>query len=116
MEEHFGEPRDVEFAIAGDTVYVLQSRPVSAGWLEVSRDKRDHKKKEKRAGSPDPSTLVWSNLSVGDALPGVATPLTWSVLSESAELGFREALAALGCKVPKGVRLLGSFRGRVYLN
>lgn len=121
IEEHFGETRDVEFAVSGDTVYVLQSRPVSAGRIEPSRDrreKRDQKKREqsKRGSSPDPSTLVWSNLSVGDALPGVATPLTWSVLSDSAELGFREALTALGCKVPKGVRLLGSFRGRVYLN
>jgi phosphohistidine swiveling domain-containing protein len=49
-------------------------------------------------------------------LPGVATPLTWSALAGFAEQGFREALGALGCKVPKGARLLGSFRGRIYLN
>jgi pyruvate,water dikinase len=29
LEEHFGCPQDVEWAIAGDTLYLLQSRPVT---------------------------------------------------------------------------------------
>lgn len=132
IEEHFGEPRDVEFAVAGDTVYVLQSRPVSAG-RALAHERRQASGGGLRArllggggrkspprgvqgGGGDPATLVWSNLNVGEVLPGVATPLTWSALSSFAEQGFREALAALGCKVPKGARLLGSFRGRMYLS
>lgn len=128
IEEHFGEPRDVEFAVAGDTVYVLQSRPVSARRTLTPEHGQGRsglrarlfgggKPKPRREGPHgDPSTLVWSNVNVGEALPGVATPLTWSALAGFAEQGFREALAALGCKVPKGARLLGSFRGRIYLN
>jgi rifampicin phosphotransferase len=53
---------------------------------------------------------------VGEALPGVATPLTWSVLSTFSELGFRKAFGALGCSVPKGASFVGNFRGRIYLN
>jgi phosphohistidine swiveling domain-containing protein len=130
IEEHFGEARDVEFAVAGDTVYVLQSRPVSgrrahadeqaqaSGGLRarLGLGARSRKKLAPSVTHGDPSTVRWSSLSVGEVLPGVATPLTWSALSGFAEHGFREALAALGCKVPKGARLLGSFRGRIYLN
>lgn len=129
IEEHFGEPRDVEFAVAGDTVYVLQSRPVSGRRVhakELAHGRRrglrarlglgGDGRKPARGEQGDPATLVWSNLNVGEVLPGVATPLTWSALSGFAEQGFREALGALGCKVPKGARLLGSFRGRIYLN
>jgi pyruvate,water dikinase len=29
LEEHFGGPQDVEWAIEGGSVYLLQSRPVT---------------------------------------------------------------------------------------
>ncbi len=112
VEEHFGDARDIEFAVAGDSVYLLQARAVTAALLRPARARG---RRRKRLES-DVSGLVWSNLNVGEALPGVATPLTWSVLSEFSELGFREAFAALGCKVPKEATLVGNFRGRIYLN
>ena len=40
---------------------------------------------------------VWSSVNVGEALPGVATPLTWSVAGAFSEAGFRSAFATLGC-------------------
>ncbi|MFI5307884.1 MAG: PEP/pyruvate-binding domain-containing protein, partial [Polyangiales bacterium] len=112
VEEHFGDARDIEFAIAGDSIYLLQARAVTATPLRPARSRGFRRK---RVGA-DTSAAVWSNLNVGEALPGVATPLTWSVLSEFSELGFREAFAALGCKVQKDARLVGNFRGRIYLN
>ena len=59
---------------------------------------------------------VWSNVNVGEALPGVATPFTWSVAGAFSEAGFRRAFAALGCRVPKHARLVGNIHGRIYLN
>ena len=59
---------------------------------------------------------VWSNVNVGEALPGVATPFTWSVAGAFSEAGFRRAFAALGCRVPKHARLVGNVHGRFYLN
>jgi pyruvate,water dikinase len=70
----------------------------------------------RRATDTDRSRIVWSNVNVGEALPGVATPLTWSVLSRFSELGFRKAFGSLGCSVPRDAELVGSFRGRIYLN
>jgi pyruvate,water dikinase len=81
----------------------------------IAQPTRQRSRKRKKPG-PDPSEVVWSNLNVGEALPGAASPLTWSVLSTFSELGFRTAFAALGCKVPRDATLVGNFRGRIYLN
>jgi len=116
-------------------VYVLRSQPLSARTAhphegaKSARSLRSRigaglglsgpsKRKVTRDGTPnkDPSAIVWSNLSVGEVLHSVATPLTWSVLSSLSEQAFREAFNALGCRVPKGARPVGSFRGRIYLN
>lgn len=108
IEEHFGSNRDVEWAIADRQIFVLQARPIVApharrrsGNREAPRDRR---------------TIVWSNANIGEALPGVATPFTWSVLSQFSDLGFRRAFGALGCTVPRDAELVGDFRGRIYLN
>ncbi len=112
IEAHFGDPRDVEWAFAGGTLYVLQARPVTtvAARLAPRRPRRSRERAAERA------RFVWSNVNVGEALPGVATPLTWSVLSKFSELGFRRAFGALGCSVPRDAELVGDFRGRIYLN
>lgn len=109
VEEQFQAPQDIEFAELNGLLYLLQSRPITT----LSRvDKRDRGKKE----HVDRSRIVWSNVNVGEALPGVATPLTWSILSGFSELGFRRAFGSLGCSVPKDAELVGNFRGRIYLN
>ena len=109
IEEHFDGPRDVEWAVANGHVYVLQARPVTAALQPATR------KWQRRRGR-ERAKIVWSNVNVGEALPGVATPLTWSVLSSFSELGFRRAFGSLGCTVPKDAELVGDFRGRIYLN
>jgi pyruvate,water dikinase len=111
VERHFGGPQDVEFAVRGDEVWLLQARPLAATLQPAT--KRWHRR---RAGAIDRRKLVWSNVNVGEALPGVATPLTWSVLSHFSELGFRRAFGALGLSVPPEAELVGDFRGRIYLN
>jgi pyruvate,water dikinase len=113
IEAHFGDARDVEWAYARGTLYVLQARPVTtiAGRVPPRRAQRARSKKA-AAHAP----VVWSNVNVGEALPGVATPLTWSILSKFSELGFRRAFGSLGCSVPRDAELVGDFRGRIYLN
>ncbi len=109
IEAHFGDARDVEWARVGSAFYVLQARPVTAL-------KQPPVKAGARRLAADRAHYVWSNLNVGEALPGVATPFTWSILSGFSELGFRRAFGALGCSVPRDAELVGSFRGRIYLN
>ena len=113
-------PFDVEFAIeapsskpswiegsparsplpAERAIWLLQARPLTGGGFPEGGD----------------ADTVWSRANVGEALPGAATPLTWSVATNFADRGFREAFGALGCSVPKGLPLFGNVQGRFYLN
>jgi pyruvate,water dikinase len=93
-------PFDIEFALEGSKVWILQARPVTLRGLPDGGD----------------AQTVWSRANVGEALPGAATPLTWSVASSFSELGFRKAFAALGCTVPHKTHLVASVHGRFYLN
>ena len=116
VEAHLGGPCDMEWAVAAGAFHVLQARPITAcgeggparslAWLqgetagEVVADNQD----------------VWTNANVGEALPGVATPLTWSIAAAYSERGFKRAFGALGCIVPEKASLVGRFHGRIYLN
>ncbi|HSN97530.1 MAG TPA: PEP-utilizing enzyme, partial [Candidatus Nanopelagicales bacterium] len=101
-----GGPFDVEFAVekgrfgAGPKVWLLQVRPLRGGSAPEGGD----------------ADTVWSRANVGEALPGAATPLTWSVARAFSDRGFREAFAALGCRVPRGATLVANVQGRFYLN
>jgi pyruvate,water dikinase len=127
LEESAGElfhsnravPLDVEFAVepgapsplsdwsarlGGETlgarVWLLQARPITGDGFPEGGD----------------ADTVWSRANVGEALPGPATPLTWSIARSFSDKGFQEAFASLGCHVPKGARLVGNVHGRFYLN
>ncbi|WP_394844063.1 phosphoenolpyruvate synthase [Pendulispora brunnea] len=93
-------PWDVEFACDAERTWLVQARPITG------------------QGFPEGGNAftVWSSVNVGEALPGVATPLTWSVAGDFSEAGFRRAFAALGCSVPRSARLVGNVYGRFYLN
>ena len=93
-------PWDVEFACDAHKTWIVQARPVTGQGFPEGGD----------------AHTVWSSVNVGEALPGVATPLTWSVAGAFSEAGFRSAFAALGCKVPKSAQLVGNVHGRFYLN
>jgi pyruvate,water dikinase len=91
---------DVEFACDAHATWVVQARPATGRGFPEGGD----------------AATIWSNLNVGEALPGVATPFTWSVAGAFSEAGFHRAFAALGCRVPRNARLVGNVHGRVYLN
>lgn len=109
VEEHFGASRDVEWAIAGQQVFVLQARPIV---VPQARGRKGSRREQIR----DRRKIVWSNANIGEALPGAATPFTWSVLNHFSDLGFRRGFGALGCTVPRDAELVGDFRGRIYIN
>ena len=106
VERAAGSARDIEWCFADGALWLLQSRPI----VRRSAQRVGH------GLSSDRSQWVWSNVNVGEALPGVATPLTWSVAAKFSDHGFRSAFHSLGCEVPVGAELVGSFHGRIYLN
>ena len=62
-EQHVGVPQDVEWAMAGGQVYLLQSRPITT--LAELRD-------------PDGAYALWDNSNIAESYGGVTTPLTFS--------------------------------------
>jgi phosphohistidine swiveling domain-containing protein len=100
LERLEATPWDVEFACDVEKTWIVQARPVTGRGFPNGGDE----------------DTVWSTVNVGEALPGVATPLTWSVAGAFSEAGFRSAFAALGCRVPKHAQLVGNVHGRFYLN
>jgi len=93
-------PFDLEFVIEGERLWIVQARPALG------------------IGFPDggDAETIWSRANVGEALPGAATPLTWSIARSFSERGFRKAFASLGCTVARNTRLVANVHGRFYLN
>jgi pyruvate,water dikinase len=131
-ETTLGGPLDIEWAFDAedpDRIALLQARPITAaapGGPAAGRPLPGGRGASVRGPATgfslvprrrmDPTRWVWTNANVGEALPGVATPFTWSVAMRFSRLGFERAFATLGCSVPPDAVLVDRFHGRIYLN
>jgi pyruvate,water dikinase len=106
--QHFGRPQDVEWAINGGTLYLLQSRPITT-----------------LAALPDPegAPILWDNSNIVESYGGITTPLTFSFARRAYEEVYRQFCRIMG--VPAAViagnddvfrNMLGLIRGRIYYN
>jgi rifampicin phosphotransferase len=107
-ERHFGRPQDVEWAIGGGNLWLLQSRPITS--IASMAD-------------PDGVYQLWDNSNIAESYGGVTTPMTFSFARHAYEGVYREFCRILS--VPAEViaandgifpRMLGLVRGRVYYN
>jgi len=120
LEQHFGCPQDVEWAIHDGSLYVLQSRPVTAtgdtGARErCLRDATDRLRALKREARGD-----WVRHNIGETLPH-PTPLTWSVISHfmSGNGGFGAMYRQVGFEPSQAVNSDGFLElvcGKVYMD
>ena len=103
-----GRPQDIEWAIAGGKLYLLQSRPITS-----------------LATLPDPAgaRAIWDNSNIAESYNGVTTPLTFSFARRAYDGAYRQFCRLM--KVPRKVvvdndamfgQMLGFIRGRVYYN
>ena len=104
----FGRPQDIEWAIEGGRLYLLQSRPITT--LENLAD-------------PEGMLNLWDNSNITESYNGVTTPLTFSFALHVYEGVYRQFCIIL--RVPRAKiaasertfsRMLGLIRGRVYYN
>jgi len=61
IERILGSGQDIEWAIAGERVYILQARPITRSESSLSLSQ------------------FWTRANIGEVLPHVITPLTWTV-------------------------------------
>ncbi|MCY3666824.1 MAG: PEP-utilizing enzyme [Gemmatimonadetes bacterium] len=107
-ERHFGRPQDIEWAMRGKEIFLLQSRPITS-----------------LAATPDPDGIhaIWDNSNIVESYSGITTPLTFSFALQAYEGVYREFCRLLGVTKSQIAandltfrRMLGLVRGRVYYN
>lgn len=104
----FGVPQDIEWAIADDALYLLQSRPITSLTGKTDLDGRYQ---------------LWDNSNIAESYAGITTPLTFSFARHVYEEVYRQFVNIL--QVPTARiererdtfgRMLGLIQGRVYYN
>jgi rifampicin phosphotransferase len=105
---HFGRPQDIEWAIEGGKLFLLQSRPITS--LAAMPD-------------PDGGLNLWDNSNIAESYGGVTTPLTYTFARRAYEEVYRQFCRLMA--VPTGRIaasanvfrcMIGLVRGRVYYN
>jgi len=101
VEELWGDPIDIEWARADGKLFLVQARPITS------------------LPAPKPQLLVWNDslggdylwtsANLGEAIPDVMTPCTWSIVQRfMADAMFEQQVV--------GHPLYGNIGGRFYLN
>lgn len=96
VEAFYGEPRDVEWALAGGAFHLLQARPITAATAAEREAVRGEVIAELRAQA-DPRGTVWARYNLSEVLPEPA-PMTWAVVQRllAADGGFGALYRDLG--------------------
>jgi pyruvate,water dikinase len=105
LEEHFACPQDMEWALAGGQLYILQSRPITQGadsFFTTVLPEGDE---------------FWTAGFLNERFPLPVSPLGWTVINESLErLAFRDPLRYLGVADVERLRITRLYRGHPYVN
>ena len=106
----FGEDKDMEWAIEGGRLYLLQMRPITTEIIDIEEFDRDD----------DVSGHLFTKRNVGEMMPGAVTPLTLSTSAKAIDYGMRYMLWIAGVyKSPdqeKPLRLISSISGHLFFD
>jgi pyruvate,water dikinase len=108
VEQHFGCPQDIEWAIADGQIYLLQARPITT--LNSIADS-------------DGELNLWDNSNIAESYGGITTPLTFSFARSAYEAVYQQFCRMMGVSAATIAahdttfrRMLGLMRGRIYYN
>jgi phosphohistidine swiveling domain-containing protein len=107
-EQVFGTPQDIEWALAGPNLFLLQSRPITTLG-------KPHYRTETAAAKSWADRQVWSNTNTAEVLPGVLTPLVWSTVGEFIGDLLGGVIARIGISFGENP-FIGEVAGRAYTN
>ncbi|MCA9574134.1 MAG: hypothetical protein KC668_01815 [Myxococcales bacterium] len=112
VERLVGHPVDIEWALRGDRLHLLQSRPITTGDGDRAASFRAS------LDTPiDPRYPLFSNGNISEVLPGCVTPLAFSAVAPTIDHAFREQLRETGALIDDSpqLRVVGFFYHRLYL-
>jgi rifampicin phosphotransferase len=97
-ERLLGGPQDLEWAVSGGRIFLLQSRSITS------------------LPRPRPcGQSIWSNMNSWEVLPGALTPMSWSVSRFQLHCLFAPLLEILGIDIEQQP-IFGLIAGRAYAN
>jgi phosphohistidine swiveling domain-containing protein len=106
IEDYYGRPQDIEWAILDGELFILQSRPVTTA-----------------VGNTSETLYLWDNLNIVESYGGLTMPLTYGVnhyIYHQACVQFCEILLVPQTRIKEMdfflKNMLGLFYGRVYYN
>ncbi len=99
IEKEFGCPQDIEWAFSHGRIWFLQTRPVTAIGKPKSWEDRQ----------------VWTNVNLGEVVPDVMTPVTYSTIMSSFYSLFGNISHLFGADAFRAP-LVGLVAGRLYFN
>jgi rifampicin phosphotransferase len=112
LTEIFGSPQDIEWSVADDRLWILQSRPITTPLKPTTAP-----------AEPRGALRIWDNSNIIESFSGITSPLTFSFAANA--YGRTYAYYARSLRVPTEQQrqmedwlpsLLGYFHGRVYYN
>jgi rifampicin phosphotransferase len=97
------DPQDVEWAFDGRDIWILQARPAT------------------RIRRPYPEAIAalpryWSTANIKEAVPGVVSMLSWSLIGTVVERVAFAGVIVTGYTLPPGVEIVRRFEGRGYFD
>ncbi len=123
-ESFFKSPQDIEWAVCGGKISLLQARPIPSSLASGASAERSGVLAQIAGRSSIPpchgsrtwdDRQVWANPNTGEVLPDVVTPMTWSVSRLLFGALIRRVLRLQGADSTRG-ELVGLVAGRVYFN
>lgn len=92
IEKWYGSPQDIEWAVDGQgRCWIVQARPITT--LDAAAATA---KAVEFYDPPRPPGSGWTRVNIGEALPGVPTPLTWSLWRAGLGNGQRQSQIRFG--------------------
>lgn len=101
IEQLYDQPMDIEWAMAGGQCFIVQARPITTLRSEAPATEEWN---DSLTGE-----YLWTNANLGEAVPDVMTPCTWSLV----QLFMTDAMATSSIPPYLGY---GNIGGRFYMN
>ena len=118
IESLFGRPQDIEWAMAGEQLYILQARPITTLAASIPKDKQKEVAQtpvapgddswDSDSNKPPQPFDLWTRTNFGENLPFPVTPLT--------STGFPLIMGQNIDPAQPGPQVARRFYGRLYIN
>ena len=99
VEEAFGSAQDLEWALVrrdrSSEIFMLQSRPETV-WSQRDSDADPRPEATNLLHAPTRPDATWSTTNLAESIPGVPTPLGWSIWYPAGELAVRRTFNSIG--------------------